>query len=117
MKLPADAFQSDSPWMKAADTPDLNKRVTILEVGQDTLTDDDGEKDVVFVHFKNAAKPIILSKTNGNALLAAFGEETDEWVGKECQLSTKAYNINGNNTVGFIVTPLVDADPNDDINF
>jgi hypothetical protein len=118
MKLPADAFSSDSPWMKAADNVDMNRRVKIAEVGQDVLTNNnDEDKDVVWIRFVKAEKPIILSKTNGNALLANFGEETDAWVGKECQLSTKAYNISGNNTVGWIITPLKDVDPEDDIPF
>ena len=117
MKIPSDFFTTDSPWMKAADHADMNKRVKVAEAGQDTLTDDSGDKDVVWLRFKNAEKPIILSKTNGNAMLAAFGEETDNWVGKECQLSTKSYNISGNQTTGWIVTPLVDTDPDDDIPF
>ena len=73
-------FESSSPYAKAADTPDINKVMTIETVGQDTLTSPDGgEEEKVFVKFKEASKPIILSKTNGRALVTTFGPDTETW--------------------------------------
>jgi hypothetical protein len=113
----ADYFASESQWLKAADHEDMNRRVKVEKVGSDVLTGDDGEKDVIWVKFDKAPKPIILSKTNGMAMIAAYGEESDAWYGKEVQLTTKKYNINGNNTTGWICVPLKDSDPEDDIPF
>ena len=116
-------FDSSSPYAKAADTPDINKVMRIEAVGQDTLTSPDGgEEDKIYVKFAEATKPIILSRTNGRALVATFGAETDAWIGREVLLTTKLYQFDGKSSRGFITMPMAAKDVengslNDDIPF
>ncbi len=100
-------FESSSPYAKAADTPDINKIMTIESVGKDTLTSPDGgEQEKVFVKFKEASKPIILSLTNGRALVGTFGADDKDWVGREVLLTTKLYQFDGKSSRGFITMPM-----------
>ena len=116
-------FESSSPYAKAADTPDINQVMTIETVGQDTLTSPDGgEEEKVFIKFKEASKPIILSKTNGRALVTTFGPDTETWKGREVLLTTKLYQFDGKSSRGFITMPMAAKaagapDLNDDIPF
>ena len=109
-------FETESNWLKAAEHEGFNRKVKIEQVGSDVLTDDNGEKTIIWVRFKGNEKGIILSKTNGRALIGAFGDLTEDWVGKDCQLTTKKYNFDGSSPTGWIVTPLIDTpDFEDDI--
>jgi hypothetical protein len=51
-------------------------------------------------------KPIALSRTNANALIAQFKDTLSKWKGKKIMLQTKNYNIDGKQTVGWITLPM-----------
>ena len=102
-------FASESPYAKAMDTPDINKVMKIEGVGIDTLTAADGStEDKVWLKFTEAKKPIILSKTNGRALVTTFGPDTDKWTGREVLVTTKQYNFDGKTSRGFITMPMAE---------
>ena len=108
-------FESESPWLKAADYPDMNRQLVISEVGTDTLKNADGsEEDKVWVKFDKAPKPIIVSKTNGRALVGAFGGDIDKWPGQRCLLTVKVYHMEHGKTTGWIITPMKESPGFDD---
>lgn len=106
-------FDSDSPYLKAAEHPDTNKILVIDSVGQDVLNyDGQPPKEVIWVQFDQAPKPIVLSKTNGRNLIAALGDETDSWKGRKCLVSTKKYTFdNGSTAVGWVISPMPEEKP------
>ena len=114
----SDYFDSDSPYAKAADDPGFNKQGIIEETGKDVMSNDDGERKIIWVALSCLEKPVVLSKTNGRALRDAFGTETTKWHGQRVLVTTKRYNFDGNSSVGWITTPMfADDDFDDDIPF
>ena len=116
----ADYFDSDSPYAKAADDPGFNKQGIIEDTGKDVMSNDDGDRKVIWVALSCLDKPVVLSKTNGRALRDAFGAETKKWHGERVLVTTKRYNIDGNASIGWITTPMIaddDEDFDDDIPF
>lgn len=112
-----------SKWVGAADlegkTPTLNIRaLTIEEVGAPPNTE---EKPVMW--FEGATKGLILNKTNGLAVAALYGPETDNWVGRPVQMYTAkvrafgathdAIRLRSAGTVSAAPPPVHDAEPED----
>ena len=111
-------FETDSPWMKAAEHKGLNKTLKIEDVGTDRLSfEGQPDRDIVWIKLEKAPKPIVLSKTNGSVLVGAFGGEIEEWKGKKVLLTTKDYNFDGKQSTGWITTPILSEDYEDDIPF
>ena len=101
-------FETDSPWMKAADHAGLNKQLLIEDVGLDELNyPGEAPKQIVWVKLEKAPKPIVLSKTNGSVLVGAFGGKMEDWKQKKVLLTTRDYSIDGKNTTGWVITPLL----------
>lgn len=110
----SDYFDSDSPYAKAADQRGFNKQAIIEDSGSDVMSNDDGERKVIWIAVSCLDKPIILSKTNGRTLRDAFGGETKRWHGKRLLLTTKEYNFDSRASVGWITTPMLDEPEFDD---
>jgi hypothetical protein len=103
-------FETESNYLKAADYPDMNKTLHIEGTGTDTLNNPDGSsKDVVWIKLKGASKPMVLSLTNGRMLVGHLGANSDDWIGKKVLLTTKQYNIEGKNTRGWVMMPIVEG--------
>ena len=109
----ADYFDSDSPYAKAADQRGFNKQSLIEDSGGDVMSNDDGDRKVIWLAVSALEKPIILSKTNGRTLRDAFGTDTKRWHGKRILLTTKDYNFDGRASTGWITTPMLDDDGDD----
>jgi len=108
---------AESKYLKAADMPDGFSSTVVIDRVDVDLFGQDGEeqKEKLICFFKNKTKGLVLNLTNTNSLVAAFGTETDDWHSKQCVLSTKYYPKFS--TSGFVLTPIKDPDPNDDIPF
>jgi len=101
-------FDSESPYLKAADHAGMNKTCTIKNAGIDTLNfPDQPPQDGAWIDI-GASKPVWLSKTNGRTLIGAFGNTTEEWLQKKVLVTTKDYDINGKKTTGWLIIPLTD---------
>lgn len=60
--------------------------LTIARVERATEQGDDGEDETWWViHFREKCKPLKTNNTNTRCLMACFGTETDDWVGKRVQ--------------------------------
>ena len=72
------AFPSD--FLKAADLDDTPRNLKIQRVEFNVKIGDD-EKPVLY--FSGEGKGLVLNKTNSNIITKIYGDETDEWIGKE----------------------------------
>lgn len=86
------AFPSD--YIKAEDLADrphqlTMDRVEIKEVGDDT-------KPVLY--FRGKKKGLAINKTNANTIAALYGEETDDWHGKELVIFPTMTDFQGRQT-------------------
>lgn len=79
MKM-SDAFPSQ--YIKAADLQGREINVTIDHVTLEDLGDD--RKPVVY--FTRGTKGLVLNRTNGATIAAAYGDETEEWTAKPITL-------------------------------
>jgi len=81
-----------SKYLKAADIGD-RKITAIMEY---VALEDIGEPDPKpILYFKNCAKGMVLNKTNAKAILAAYGDETDNWRGKSVILFAAMVDYRG----------------------
>ena len=62
-------------------------RGTIADVRLETITTDRGDEDKAVMAFSEAdMKPMIVNSTNWDALEAAYGPDTDGWMGKPVEI-------------------------------
>jgi hypothetical protein len=83
------AFPSD--YLKAADLDGRNVRVLMdrVEMG------DIGGDHKPILYFQGKEKGLILNKTNSRNISAAYGEDTDDWFGKEIVLFEAMVDFQG----------------------
>jgi hypothetical protein len=106
---------SKAPHLKASDNEGFNKVVTIKAAAIDELTfPGEPVKKGIIIDI-GAEKPIWLSRTNADTLIAQFKDDLGNWVGRKIMLQTKGYNIDGKNTVGWITLPMPEGEFNDEI--
>lgn len=103
--------------LKAKDFIGKNLKLTIERV--ETVTypahENQPEQTKPALYFVGKQKRLILNGSNTETLCTAFGDDSDEWIGKEIALTTKDYTAKGFGH-GWIVAPL-SVDFNDDIPF
>lgn len=111
--------KSDSLYETAKDHRGCNKQAIIEATGEDTFMGRDGanEQTKMYLGVSSFEKPVVLSPTNVQNIIDQFGVNSKKWEGKRVLITTKDYNIDGNQTVGFIVMPLLDVEFDDDIPF
>src|SRR4029077_18793814 len=71
-----------SPYLKASDLQGRRIPVKILRVEMQEL----GDELKPVVYFEGKSKGLVLNKTNANTISAAYGDETEDWEGKETVL-------------------------------
>ena len=81
-----------SKWIAAADLNDKNIRLTIARVEMEDIGDD--RKPVIY--FQNAKKGLVCNKTNSKSIVAAYGDEMDDWAGCELILFPIMTEYQGN---------------------
>lgn len=101
--MKASMYAGSSNWLKASDIGDdaaEQKVFTIKQVVEGVQKDKDGfEKPQLVLHFKETEKQFGLNVTNTKAVIAALGDETDDWVGGKITLFTTYVNDPGGNSV------------------
>lgn len=75
--------QFPSTYLKAADLQGRAVRVNISHVDIEEISG--GERKPV-LYFQGKDKGLVLNKTNSNNIAAAYGYETDSWVGQPVEL-------------------------------
>lgn len=85
----SDAFPSN--YIKAADLQDRNVLVVMRCVEMEKLGDD--EKPVLY--FQGKEKGLCLNKTNANNIATVYGDDTEDWTGKEIVLFPAMVDFQG----------------------
>lgn len=81
-----------SKYLKADDVDEVGgeARALIKSVRLEELQDTEGGKeDKPVLHFANLPKGMVLNKTNADRIAAVYGDESDDWRGKEIILYTE----------------------------
>lgn len=103
MKL-AEVDFYQSPWLSPTDLQGRAPRLTIEAATLEEVRNAKGGHDKkIALAFKGARKKLLLNKTNAKALAAAYGNDTDLWIGKGVVLQV-ARASNGKDTIE-LVTP------------
>lgn len=90
-----------SKYLSASDLGGKTARVTISGINMEELQDRTGKKESkMILYFRGKTKGMVCNKTNGKTLIAAFGDETDEWVNNEVILFTVLTDVGGETKEG-----------------
>lgn len=85
--------QFPSKWLKASDLQNRTHRLTIQDVTLEQFQDGSSKPAV---WFQGREKAMILNKTNAESIAAAYGNDTDGWLGKALEIfSMKVQGPNG----------------------
>lgn len=109
MKL-NDMFPSN--LLKAQDVTDAGGEMplTIEKVEIKEFDADNGGKErKPIIHFKEG-KQMVCNKTNGNSIAELYGDETDNWIGREIVLVVRDVDFQGKSTPAIRVKNLNSKD-------
>jgi len=62
--------------------------------------------DKLVMRIKGCEKPMVLNQTNLNALILAFGDDTDTWINKKIEIRVVGVMFNGALVDGLQVKPI-----------
>ena len=97
-----DASQfAGSDFLKAADLGNTTPTISVAKVEQVDFQDGGNSKLCLHPSDPNI-KPIVLNVTNTRACIAAWGTETQDWIGKQAMLSVRQTQMGP----GIGVTPI-----------
>ena len=104
--------QGPSNDLKAAEYKGQNLRGVISEVTTRTYParDDQPEDTKAVLAFVGREKVLVVSHPNCDVLKAAYGDESDDWIGKAIGLSTKTWTIGEGWIITALDVPPVDYD-------
>ena len=91
-----------SRWLKAEDLDGKDVNVVISDVTEETI---DETKRLV-VQFESLGKGLVLNKTNVRRLIEAFGNDTDNWIGKRVPIGTAEVSFKGEDVLGIRIKTL-----------
>ena len=80
-----------SKFLKAADLGGREVKVIMANVEREKIGDD--TKPVLY--FKGKEKGVVLNKTNAGTISDAYGDDTDEWTGRELILFEAQVDFQG----------------------
>ena len=113
-------LQDSSPWLSAKNCMS-GEKVTLLDEGQwkesTKFTYDDGNpvRQLVFkVRHNNEEKQLSMIKPSKTALIEAYGDDTIEWVGKECIIQL-ALNTKGGKSIVLEPCTRLEKQPEEEI--
>lgn len=81
-----------SSWLRAEDIGQKHVKVEIERVNAVDVKE--GQRKLE-IGFKELDKSLLLNKTNTGKLIAAYGKETDGWIGKLVELYTVMTTFQG----------------------
>ena len=97
---------SEGKYLKAADIEGKIIRVKIASVSLVEFKNDNGEQETKpALALAGKEKQVVCNPSSVKTLMAAYGKNSDGWIGKDIQLSTQHYASIGKS--GIVITPLV----------
>ncbi len=95
-----------SEYLRAADLQGKNVRAVISHI--EVREVGDGHKPVIF--FQGKDKGVVLNKTNANNIASAYGDDTDDWAGKEVILYGTMVDFQGRSVAAIRIRRPMAAD-------
>jgi len=91
----SDAFPSN--YLKAADIGDRQITLTIDDIKQEELSNPQTNQRQMkpVVYFRRVKKGLVLNVTNSRVIEHVYGEEMDDWIGKDITLFTREVEARG----------------------
>jgi len=75
-------------------------RATIKAVTQEEIKGESGNETKNILHFNGDVKQMILNRTNAEFLVAAFGDDSDHWLGKTVEIYVDPNVMFGGKRIG-----------------
>lgn len=104
MKL-SEAFPSN--YLKSEDLQDRDVLVVIASAEQEMV----GNERKLMLTFQGKKKSMICNKTNAGRIAYMYGDETDDWIGKEIVLTSEFVEYQGKTVKGLRIKPPPKRDP------
>lgn len=104
MKL-SEAFPSN--YLKSEDLQDRDVLVVIAGANQEMV----GSERKLMLTFQGKKKSMICNKTNAGRIAFMYGDETDNWIGKEIVLTSEFVEYQGKTVKGLRIKPPPRRDP------
>lgn len=110
MKLQTKRMWLKSDNVKPGDTITILNEGEIVTSAKFTYPDGQPKKDFVLKVTHNGAEAdFTVNATNKKVLIAAYGDETTDWIGKVCKLDIANVMIGGNTKKSIIIQPAGDV--------
>ena len=98
-----------SKYLNAADVGSGTFKLTIVSVVMEKMENDGAMKPVM--SFQGAQKTMPINATNWDNMASVYGDESDNWVGKQIEMYTEATRMpNGSPTRGVRIRPVAGPD-------
>lgn len=88
-------------FLKAADLKGAQPTVTIAEIRMEKM----GEDTKPAIYFEGKDKGVVLNKTNATNIAAAYGPETDGWIGQRVILFSAWVDFQGKSVEAIRIRP------------
>ncbi|HEX8836771.1 MAG TPA: hypothetical protein VF748_07540 [Candidatus Acidoferrum sp.] len=90
----SDAFPSN--YLKASDLGNQHWTLTIDDIRQEELQSNDGRKQKKPVlYFRRTKKGLVLNVTNSRTIEHSYGDEMDDWIGRDITLFVREVEARG----------------------
>lgn len=90
-------------YICAADLDGKDVKLTIKSIDHEELVMEGGKKDVEpVITFEKAKKKMVLNRTNARRIAEYYGDDVDQWVGKEITLYPTTTKAKGGGTTDCI---------------
>lgn len=81
----SEVYVNNSDFLKKEDLKGRRITVEITAVGVQDFKKE-GETPKMALSFKGAPKKLLLNRSNSKVVVAAYGDDTDGWIGKKIEL-------------------------------
>jgi hypothetical protein len=98
--MKASAFNTEPKYLNVKAAVQMDGKIYTIYAVKGELVDEKDIKPKMVIEFKGVEKTLVVNKTNRDILIAAFGDETDAWVGKNVVLHIVMTQFQGQATQG-----------------
>lgn len=97
---------TESKYLNAKSAGHLNgKTICIYEVKSALIGQGEDATKKMVIGFEDIEKILVVNRTNNEILTEAYGDETDNWVGKSVILNLVTLSFRGERTLSIQLTP------------
>ena len=98
-----------SKYLNGSDVGAQLFKLVIKSISMETMENDGASKPVMY--FTEAVKGMVINSTNWDNMSMVFGDESDNWIGKQIEMYTEATRTpNGQPTRGVRIRPVAGPD-------